>query len=355
MWTQGGMMKIKKRLIIVLILVAAVGFLCWLLKNRIFERQGPAPEIRQSASQIHNALQSTNTADIFSTTTNSQPKQSQSLQTNIASTTFEEQRQAAVQNVLERNKAISFWGQVLDQNGQPISDVLITIQVRHWHYNPPADLDSDFAKHDLTTDTDGKFEITGVNGDVLELEGMTKEGYRLSPKTPHSLGTSGGSLEKPVIFKMWKESANEPLISGNHVFGIDLGKSYTLDLIQGEKFAGETFGDLRVLITRLSEVKPREKYSWSFSIEAIDGGLLESDDEFMYLAPESGYEPKIERQFDPADSDWQREVSQQFFIRTRNGQVYGRVQATIYSDYNIHSAIELNYAINPNGSRNLQP
>jgi hypothetical protein len=350
------MMKIKKKyLLFFLILIALAGLLGWLLQNKVMQGQRPAQEIRQPTSQIQNALQTTNAGSIQPTTTNPQSGQLQSLQTNTASTAFEERRQAAIQDVLGRNKAVDFFGEVIDQNNQPISGVHIVLKVRHWHYNPPADLDSDFPQHELKTDASGKFNFTGVTGDVLELESIEKDGYRPSPKIPHSLGTSGGSLEQPVTFKMWKEGAKESLITGSHVFGIDLDKTYTLDLIQGKKLAGETVGDLRVLITRPSDAKPREKYQWSFSIEAVGGGLLESDDEFMYLAPESGYEPKIDMQLDPDNSNWKGEILKQFFIRTRDGQVYGRVQVQIYSVYNVHSAIEVNYAINPNGSRNLQP
>ncbi len=346
-------MKMKRNFfIVILVFFALAVFVSWLLRNNASSLQKPAQEPQKSISQIGHAPQITNVGSIQSNVINAPPAPPQ---TNSTSMTWDERKQAAVQSVLQQNKAVDFWGKVVDQDGQAISGVQIVLQVRHWHYNPPADLDSDFPKYEMTTDADGKFKLSGVTGDVLELESMQKNNYRLSPRTPHSLGTSGGSLEQPVIFKMWKEGAKQLLVTGSHVFGIDLGKIYTLDLIQGEKFVGETVGDLRVSITRASDAKPREKYQWSFSIEAIGGGLLESDDEFMYLAPESGYEPKIEMQLDPDNSDWKGEITKQFFIRARNGQVYGRVQVTIYSIYNVHSAIEVNYAINPNGSRNLQP
>ena len=177
----------------------------------------------------------------------------------------------------------------------------------------------------------------------------------LSPMASRFFNPSTGRFEKPTVFKMWKESSKEPLIKGNHVFGIDSGKTYTLDLEKGKKVTEEANGDLRVTVTRPSNAKRKEKYPWSFSIEAIHGGLLESDDDFMYLAPESGYKPKMEMQLDPTESGWAGSVRKRFFFRTRDGQSFGSAQVEVYSIYNTHSAIEINYSINPNGSRNLQP
>ena len=42
-----------------------------------------------------------------------------------------------------------------------------------------------------------------------------------------------------MIIKMWKEGSKEPLVGGSHVFGIDSGKVYTLDLLTGKKIEGE--------------------------------------------------------------------------------------------------------------------
>ncbi len=156
---------------------------------------------------------------------------------------------------------------------------------------------------------------------------------------------------------MWKEDAKEPLVGGNYVFGIDSAKTYTLDLITGKKIEGQAAGDLLVSITRPPDAKPHDKFPWSFSIEAIQGGFAEPDpnDEFMYVAPESGYQPRIEMQFDPNDPAWAGIVNRSFFFRSRNGQVYGHAQVEIDSIYNVHSALQIDYTVNPNGSRNLQP
>jgi hypothetical protein len=260
------------------------------------------------------------------------------------------------QYLVQQNVPIMLWGKIIDQDGGPIPDVRITMRARQWTLLTPTDVDAAFPKHETRTDANGNFEWTGVEGDAVELDLIEKAGYRPSPKTPHSLGLSGSSVENPVIFKMWKEGVKEPLVEGSKVFGIDAdGRVYTLNLLDGKKVESAADGDLRVSIVRPRGVKYRDKYQWSFVIEGVGGGLLETDDEFMYLAPESGYKPKFETQLDPGDPAWAPLVKKQFFIRSRGGQVYGRIQVEVHAIYNVHSAIEINYAINPTGSRNLQP
>lgn len=257
------------------------------------------------------------------------------------------------------NSPITFFGKVIDQNGDPVSGVKATATIRQWYVKSPVTLayGARFIPVEKESDSSGRFEINGKTGDSFGIEFTPKDGYSLSPTTSRGYGTSSGSFENPVIIKMWKEGTKEPLIGGSHVFGIDSGKIYTLDLLEGKKIEGETVGDLRVSITRPNDINSREKFSWSFSIEVIGGGLVEAppDDEFMYLAPELGYQPKFEMQFEPKTQNWLGTVKRQFFIRSRNGQVYGRIQMEVIAIYNRHSAIEINYAVNPAGSRNLQP
>ena len=260
------------------------------------------------------------------------------------------------QDISSKNVPVNFYGMVVDQNNQPIPSVRIVMNVRHSEYSTSQGISSTYPKTDTQTDFSGRFSWTGETGDEISVESVTKNGYLLSPKAPHYFAASSSTYADPAIFKMWKETAKEPLIGGSHVFGIvPDGRIYTLDLISGKKLEGAADGDLQVSVVRPSGVEQTSKYQWSFMIAGIGGGLLETDDEFMYLAPESGYEPKIELQFNPNDSTWTQFVKKQFFIQTRNGKVYGRIQLQVDALYNNDSAVEINYVVNPNGSRNLQP
>lgn len=147
------------------------------------------------------------------------------------------------------------------------------------------------------------------------------------------------------------------LITGEKVFGIiPDGRVYTLDFLQGKKTEGDRAeGDLRISIVRPPEATPHGKYKWSCVIESVHGGLMETDDEFMYLAPESGYEAKYALNLVPTDQAWTPLVKKQFYFRSRDGQMFGRMHVEVNAIYNDKSAFEVNYAVNPSGSRNLQP
>ena len=83
--------------------------------------------------------------------------------------------------------------------------------------------------------------------------------------------------------------------------------------------------------------------------------MVEKDDEFGYLAPKSGYEPKISFEMESTSPKALPDVAKDYYFTSRSGKVYGVVHLEIYSDYNGKSAILVDSRINPNGSRNLQP
>ncbi len=346
-------MKNKMRKLFAVFLVLIVAFIIWIVWLSEKGKQ-------QQSSFVSTTNVLENKSDAPTAT-----KTNQMLQTNFPITGLsriinDREKTNEIRQYLEsENKPIDLYAQVIDQNGDSVSGVKINGRVLHLKVIVPAAWGSqdELIPFEKETDMNGRFEINNVAGRALEIESIQKDGYLLSTKAPHGFSPGTGSLEHPAIIRMWKESAKEPLISGSHVYGMDSGKVYTLDLVSGKKIGGEADGDLRVTITRPPDANPREKFPWSFSIEALGGGLVEADptDEFLYFAPESGYEPKLQMQFDADDPSWVGIVKRQFFIRSRNGQVYGRAQIEVDSIYNIHCAIQIDYAINPNSSRNLKP
>ncbi len=270
----------------------------------------------------------------------------------------EKRQQMFDQMIGQKNVPVHFYGKAVDQDGNPLSEVKIMLAVRQWYVQSYVGWNAEgkMLRFERTTGADGKFELRDVKGDAVDIQAIEKQGYQLSPKAERSYGAVTDP-SSPVIFKMWKQGPQKPLVTGQKVFGIiPDGRVYTLDLLQGKKVEGDqTDGDLRVRIIRQADAKPRSKYQWSFSVEAIRGGLLQTEDEFMYLAPESGYESKISMELMPSDTNWTSLVKRQLFLRSRAGRVYGRLQVEVHAIYNDKSACEVNYAVNPDGSRNLQP
>ncbi len=264
--------------------------------------------------------------------------------------------------VKQKNVPIEFYGQVVDQNGEAIQGVKIFVTVRHWYPIPAALFpDSYSIPVHAVSDSNGRFQINGAKGDGFWVESISKEGYRLSPKTYRHSGPVNGTPENPVVYKMWKGTgAPEHLTTYAKSTRIPYdGRVVVFDLLEGIKSdAANATGDIRVSLVRdplERELGSKERYDWKATIEAIDGGLIPSDDEFLYLAPLDGYEPSHEIEMLRTDQKWTpiREVS--FFLKSRGGQSYGRVTVKFMTDSSRETTgFSIASALNPAGSRNLE-
>jgi hypothetical protein len=163
--------------------------------------------------------------------------------------------------------------------------------------------------------------------------------------------------KNPIIFKMWKKGVVESLIVGSKFYGINPdGQPSTIDFVQQKKKNGINLpGDIIVRVERPATIQPRTKYDWSYSIEAVDGGVISTADEFLYRAPMTGYQPKYEFTMSATNANWHSEVkNQQFYFKSRNGQVYGAFVVEIIPYYNDKSVFNVQYSVNSSGSRNLE-
>jgi hypothetical protein len=87
----------------------------------------------------------------------------------------------------------------------------------------------------------------------------------------------------------------------------------------------------------------------------VDGGIIATNDDFMYRAPEAGYRDKYEFAMPATSTNWLPEIDhQQFYVKSRNGQVFGSLEVRVIPDYNDRSVFDVHYAANPSGSRNLE-
>jgi len=104
----------------------------------------------------------------------------------------------------------------------------------------------------------------------------------------------------------------------------------------------------------ISQDKPpwQTATNWSFSLSIPAGGLIENQDEFQFEAPESGYQPTVEFDFTKGETNWTTQVTKQFYIVFGEPRKYGwlRIESNIAQE-----TVFLTYAINPDGSRNLEP
>ncbi|MEI6076958.1 MAG: hypothetical protein WCS94_15365 [Verrucomicrobiota bacterium] len=265
------------------------------------------------------------------------------------------------------NIPVDFYGKIIDQNSNPVVGAKINVTVRQQYVISAIQQTSSDTEIPLeaTSGRDGCFTIQGEKGDSLHMDSIQKGGYKLAPKIEKTYEYASNSIEpfhpdsqNPVVIRMWKLGEPAQLVSQDKDTRIPYdGTPVIFNLLTGQQNVGA--GDLRVTLIRnpLNITNGyKQAFEWHATIEAINGGLLQSDDEFMYEAPEQGYQPKIQIDM-PADTNkWANIYDISFYAKTRNEHVYSWVKLEFRVDSpKTQTGFTITSAANPNGSRNLQP
>jgi hypothetical protein len=272
----------------------------------------------------------------------------------------------------DANRDVVFYGRLVDQHGSGIPGVPI---VGHLIYQGspqrPGYLQSGRGRQTVSTTTDarGSFVIRGpgesLDIEPLQLDGFTGEepqwvkrsfAFRAESSDPHL----GQSPNDPFVYHFWRKGSTEKLIIEwiNSDVPRD-GRPCTVDLLKRTSQLGGEGGDVRVAVT--APDPPGEghtKFDWSFTIEAADGGLLETRDRFLFLAPEGGYRARYDYRVSKADPDgvWTNDLQRRFYLRSRKGSIYAALSVGVKPDFRDLKAarVHISYVANPAGSRNLE-
>jgi len=275
--------------------------------------------------------------------------------------TKEEDREAIIRSF---KVPISFFGQVVDQDGKPLEDVKVVLNYRSPSVMPVTKPNGDHTYLTLTTDADGKFQVLDARGSNLWIESITKPGYQLSPKAKRGFSyrhdpdyNHQPDINNPVIYRMWKLKGNEQLLHASPgVMAPPTGEA------SGYNFSNFAEGrptsenpDIIFRFQRPMEVTEwtTNHYDWRLEISVAGGGLIEHEDELPYLAPERGYQPSYVIEMKPGPG-WQQSFNKAFYVRSRDGGLYARVEMEFNSKARLGGLIWLKYAANTNGSRNLE-
>jgi hypothetical protein len=257
------------------------------------------------------------------------------------------------------NGPVEFYGQVVDQDTNPLPGVKIDFSIQQTYSASSTEFafSNNVIRLEKETSADGRVEITGELGDSVTVDAIQKEGYEEEPSV-HSFGTSSGSFENPVIFKMWPTNIHEQLITGEKKFQIiPDGRPYFINLTQGT-IAETGEADLKVWVKRPEQITSGSRYKWSCEMDVVNGGLLQETDAntAMYLAPTEGYIPAFQFEQEIGSGWGDSTGAKRFYVSLRNGQAYGQISIEFYSYYNdqIPGLIRIQYTINPSGSHILR-
>ena len=247
---------------------------------------------------------------------------------------------------------LELYGRVIDQFGEPVTDATVVFgwtvvgggkEVRR------------------TTGNDGRFELIGEKGKRLTVD-ILKRGYLPTKQSFQSFEYAAffedifyvPDRNHPVVFRLQKLTGAEPMLKylTNIEFTIG-GAPVVLNVETGK--IDET-GDIAVTAAVVGDGS-RNGPDYTITLRALNGaGFAFSDEEFMFLAPESGY--RSEETFTQLTSrvGYNLVRTARFYVRTRSGKFAAvGLETTLYDWKNggkagFHTLVYYN----PSGSRNLE-
>ena len=247
---------------------------------------------------------------------------------------------------------VNFYGRVVDENDRPIAGAKVDFSL--------TDLSAEGSSQSSTlTDSGGDFSLTGKTGRVLQVD-VSKDGY-YKPKSERlkSFDYAGfweanyhqADRAAPVLFHLRKKGQGESLSVGETRPMVPSdGTPVRLDLFAGGRISNS--GQVEVAAVTNTDKYPPRVFDWQASVAIQDGGLVEHNLEFPFEAPKEGYVPKAEFKISAIGPDWKRSIEKSYFIRIGMPPKYGRIRIRFSG---ASQKVSLQYAVNPTGSRNLEP
>ena len=250
------------------------------------------------------------------------------------------------------HQPISFYGMVVDENEAAVSGANIRFIWTHY-----VSQEATYETNALS-DGNGMFSLQGVVGATLTVD-VTKQGYypvKSSNPTSFSYSQTFGSHpfqpdpNRPVVFHLRKKGTGVDLISST--LNVKIPRDGTPVNVD---FLNKSFGASGQ--SQVSQLKPpyeswKTATAWSFRMTIPGGGFVEEDDEFPFEAPDGGYQSTIEFDFKINQPDWKTNVRKSYYFVFGNPPCYGHLD--IENDIR-WSGARITYAVNPDGSRNLEP
>ncbi len=248
---------------------------------------------------------------------------------------------------------IKFYGKVIDQDDQPVS----AAEVRYgWN-----DVEGSHEQH-TRSDAGGRFTIQGLHGKRLTVD-VFKDGYHSSKRGLHSFEYAAffepiyhrPDPENPVTFRLVKKLDPEPLIARRVSERTTYDRPTYYDLARGALTQQPPEGVGLKFTFQRSESPQGQPFDWKWKVEAVNGALLETKDEFAQLAPEEGYGPAWETSQEAKAQSFRKSWQARFYVRTGDNY-YARVDAELAhpNSRSVGPRLTVNSRLNPSGSRNLE-
>ena len=271
---------------------------------------------------------------------------SQSITDHLA---IERQREERIRQTAEMvtnqyRTPIQFYGKVIDEKQQPVSNVNVTFE--WWNVDK-----QNAVKRETQSDAQGNFSLENAQSKTLTVR-IKKEGYYIDHPNNQIQFEYVDRTEKdfyipdpsnPVIFRVRKEGQTEDLIFREQQ--INLNDSNQAD------FKISNF-DLKPEINfEIIENYPDSKKIWSAKLSLPEGGIQINTNYFPLLAPQDNYIPEIIiNRESPKPPGWPAIYQGgSFFVKIKNN--YGRMELKMIPGKN---KFYVESYFNPSGSPNLE-
>lgn len=282
----------------------------------------------------------------------SPPAQAKAIaSTSVSTQDQKERRKTTVENILNvLGTSISFYGKVIDQNGDPVPDANV-------QYGAIDKFDADGSRYEGKSDANGLFSISGIKGAVLTV-GVWKEGYyNINDKSDGAFAYGAGvdptrkeppKKDKPAVFILQKMGVAEPLIqvSSRQIDVPRTGQPIRVDFANGQTGRGG------LQIASWIGDSNKRPFDWRYELSVPGGGLVERKGQFDFEAPDQGYQPSIEVKMAADAKQWTSRLAKEYFAKLGDGK-YARFSVRFYAGD--RSFVVLESYLNPApGSRNLE-
>lgn len=264
------------------------------------------------------------------------------------------------------NGSIVFYGQVIDQSGQPIvdADIDADIAVAKLQDLMPSPRGSGLRRVSVHTksDTDGWFAIRGIEGIRISQIRLSRNGLeedKISVRMPGDLiygpWWSDRAMYKadpgaPIVFRVWRNDVS-PEIAMWESSG-PASSRYKVDLLNPTSmWGGAGHGDIVVSVV----ANPRDAAPGSIKIRIAadaDGGIQEATDLTVAVVPDDGYRQAYDYVIEASSgSPGGLKFYRRYYIVAHGRKIYGKLDFAIRSAPNM--PIECRYVINTRGAREI--
>jgi hypothetical protein len=265
-------------------------------------------------------------------------------------------KEAMIQSVWNANNQTrqDMFGKVIDQDGHPVAGVDVTgIIIMIGEKN---------TRYKTQTDAEGLFQFTGLHGSDIGAD-VAKEGYEMDYQKGIHKPSGQSTPNNRVVYTMWKLRGPEPMKYAQIQSSVPCdGTPEHFDLLSSKMNntvadVHPSSGDFTVKLTRDPLIVDRRKpFNWSVILSITNGGLLEfTNQPYPYEAPETGYQSVVTMDFPTNVPQWQNEIKKNYFFKSGDGRVYGRMTVDLRADRpQPPTYFNAEIFANRNGSRNLE-